>query len=482
MRPQEATGPEEKRYLLAVRNLAGGKAKSSVAYSDIQEYLSCSEAEAARCCDFWTSQGDLEWSTRGHIALTHLGLARAEQMNHEGADPERRAGPVSVVIPVLNEARTIEHLVRLVGRHQEVGEVIVVDDGSSDGTQEVAKQAGAKVMMSSFLGKGASMADGAEAAEGDIVLFLDGDLKEVRADFVDAMIAPILRGEADLVKACSARDEQGVTILTARPLLSVFFPELARFAQPLGGIVAVRRALLNNIRLENDYGVDVGLLIDSVMSGSRAAEADIGWIEHVSQDLEALAEMAKQVTRVILDRAWRYERLSINQVRDMEETERRARGELFSAVGPGVHEKFALFDMDGVLLDGRFVVELASRVRSEDELARFLDNETLSNEDRTRVIASLFSGRAAGSVRGDGADNAPHGRSGGDCRGPSQSRVQGRHRDRQLLRRRRDSPPPGLRRFLYRPRHAFPQGCLDGRSLPVARHARSRRLPRPSLL
>ena len=75
--------------------------------------------------------------------------------------------------------------------------------------------------------------------------------------------------------------------------------------------------------------------------------------------------MAKQVTRVILDRAWRYERLSINQVRAMEETERRAAAEVFPAVDrPRDAQKFALFDMDGVLLDGRFVVDLADRLEA----------------------------------------------------------------------------------------------------------------------
>jgi phosphoserine phosphatase len=103
--------------------------------------------------------------------------------------------------------------------------------------------------------------------------------------------------------------------------------------------------------------------------------------------------MAKQVTRAILDRAWRHERLSINLVRDMEETERRAEAlALPECPSHGRRRKFALFDMDGVLLNGRYVLELARQVKAEDDLARFLDNYALSDVRRTHAIASLFTG------------------------------------------------------------------------------------------
>ena len=76
MRPQEPIGEAEQRYLRAVRDLAGGKARVPVAFGEVQEYLSCTEAEASDWCDFWTSRQAIDWPARGHIALTHLGLAR----------------------------------------------------------------------------------------------------------------------------------------------------------------------------------------------------------------------------------------------------------------------------------------------------------------------------------------------------------------------------------------------------------------------
>ena len=300
---------------------------------------------------------------------------------------------VSVVIPALNEARTVGDLIRFVSDCHLVREVLVIDDGSIDGTPEVAAAAGAQVLTSTLLGKGASMEDGVKAAVGDVLLFLDGDLLELPRDLVERVCDPIISGDADLVKAKFTRDAGRVTVLTARPLLDSFFPEVARFEQPLSGIVAARRALLTEMRLESDYGVDVGLLIDTVMKGARVTEVDIGRIDHESQSLAALGQMAKQITRVILDRAWKHQRLGINQVLEMQEADRRARAEWLPGVdGMGTCEKVALLDMDGVLVEGRYVVDLAERVGVQSELAMFLDNRFLPDDQRTSAIASLFTG------------------------------------------------------------------------------------------
>jgi len=209
---------------------------------------------------------------------------------------------ITVVVPVLNESATVGAVVELARRDPRVTEVIVVDDGSIDGTPEVAAAAGATVLTSTLLGKGASMKDGLEAAQNEVVLYLDGDLRGVCDDLVARMTEPILHDRADLVKARFTRTAGRVTVLTARPLLRLFFPELAHFEQPLGGIMAARRSLLRRLRFESDYGVDIGVLIDAVMAGARLVEVDIGHIEHDSQPLDVLADMAMQVVRTVLDR------------------------------------------------------------------------------------------------------------------------------------------------------------------------------------
>ena len=411
----EELGQVERSYLRAVYLLTEREAKNPVSIRDIQEFLGFSHEEAERCCDFWTERGALAWAAAlGHVTLTHVGLAQAEQLD-DHSEPPTPGGPfdipvesgsapaegvadssaavVSVVVPVLNEADTVGRLIRLLARSPRVLEVLAVDDGSIDGTPEISAEAGAVVLTSSLLGKGASMQDGLRAATGGVILFVDGDLLDVRDDLVALMTDPIFNGEADMVKACFTREAGRVTVLTARPLLNSFFPELARFGQPLGGIVAARRSLLENLRLEDEYGVDVALLIDAVMKGARVTEVDIGRIDHESQSLEALGEMAKEITRVILDRAWRHERLSINRVLERQESERRARAQyLPTPLATASTQPFALFDMDGVILDGRYVVELAGRVGVESDLTHLLDSKMLRDEERSSAIAALFSG------------------------------------------------------------------------------------------
>jgi hypothetical protein len=85
MRPEEAIGRVEQEYLQALCDLADGKAKAGVSYIELQEHLALSDDEADRCCDFWTRRGAVAWSALGHVALTHLGMARARQIGGNGA-------------------------------------------------------------------------------------------------------------------------------------------------------------------------------------------------------------------------------------------------------------------------------------------------------------------------------------------------------------------------------------------------------------
>jgi phosphoserine phosphatase len=310
-----------------------------------------------------------------------------------GWPPKPRGREVSVVIPVLNESARIASVVRLALQSSRVGEVIVVDDGSIDDTPELAKTAGARVFTSKFIGKGGSMEEGLLEARHDTILYLDGDLAGLSDNLVDQMTDPVLRGEADFVKARFSRGAGRVTILTARPLLRTYFPELVEFAQPLGGIIAARKELLNQLRFENDYGVDIGLLIDAATMGARLTEVDIGHIDHDSHDLDYLEEMATQVARAILDRASACGRLRLSfveRVRESEQWQRSNPESVLSAVG--AVERFALFDMDGTLLAGRFIVELARRTRRETQLSKYLDRFDLTPEIRAKRIAKVFRG------------------------------------------------------------------------------------------
>src|SRR5688572_22096213 len=295
------------------------------------------------------------------------------------AGNETSRAKLSVIIPVLNESQTITSVVEFARQCSLVDEVIVIDDGSIDGTPELARMAGAHVVTSTMLGKGGSMEDGMRVARNEVLVYLDGDLQGLAPDLIERITRPITDNQADFVKAKFTREAGRVTVLTAKPLLRTYFPELAHFEQPLSGIIAARRSLLQTLTFENDYGVDVGLLVDAALVKARITEVDIGHIEHDSQPLEVLGEMATQVARALLDRATRCGRHRVSYVSEVREAERLKRAALPNALGALPRaDKLALFDMDGVLLNGRFIVELGKATGKTAELAQWLDNHSVA--------------------------------------------------------------------------------------------------------
>ena len=218
---------------------------------------------------------------------------------------------VSIVIPAFNEQDNVEKVIKAVQSLNLVNEIIVVDDGSSDNTAQVAENAGAIVIKhNTNLGKGAALKTGFEKSEGDIVAFIDADLKNIASDQVEKIIKPILDGKADITKTKFKRKAGRVTELTAKPLLNFFFPEL-NYEQPLSGQFAALRSFLNKIRFEEDYGVDVGIVLDADVRGMRIREVDIGKIEHKHSPIKGLNIMANQVVRTIVDRAIEYGRVTM---------------------------------------------------------------------------------------------------------------------------------------------------------------------------
>ncbi len=210
---------------------------------------------------------------------------------------------VSVVISALNEATTIQGVIKRIIHSEVAMEIIVVDDSSDDNTIELAQKEGVRVITSSQRGKGVSMREGLLAAKYDVIVYLDADILTYPKNVVALLTEAIFNDEADFVKATFERQAGRVTQLVAKPLLSIFFPELEKFKQPLSGMIAARRSFLEMVEFENDYGVDIGLLIDAFYYEQRIKEVNIGYIRNDMQNLEALGRMARQVSSTVLRKA-----------------------------------------------------------------------------------------------------------------------------------------------------------------------------------
>jgi glucosyl-3-phosphoglycerate synthase len=224
---------------------------------------------------------------------------------------------VSVCIPAYNEAATVAGVVAPVvaaldGPEPLVDEVVVVDDCSLDGTGPIAEAFGARVVRRyAGPGKGSAMADAVGATTGDIVVFLDADVRNFNLQFVTRLVEPLLVDEElMLVKGTYLRaDNDGagggrVTELLARPLLRRLVPELAFVRQPLAGEVAVRRDALQGLVLEPGYGVEIGMLIDVARRFGPAAiaQVDLGERVHRNRPLAELAGQADEVLAAVLAR------------------------------------------------------------------------------------------------------------------------------------------------------------------------------------
>lgn len=224
---------------------------------------------------------------------------------------------VSVCIPARNEAATVAGVVSPLlaavdGPEPLVDEVIVVDDGSIDGTGPIARSLGAQVVRRTRIpGKGAAMAEAASVATGDIVVFVDADVRNFGIDFVTRLLEPLLADPSVvLVKGMYRRAANGgvgggrVTELLARPLIRRLIPELSFVRQPLAGEVAVRRRTLDGLLLEPGYGVEIGMLIDVARQFGPAAVAqvDLGERVHRNRPLDELAGQADEVLAAVLSR------------------------------------------------------------------------------------------------------------------------------------------------------------------------------------
>ena len=216
---------------------------------------------------------------------------------------------VSVIIPAYNEEETVAKVIGVISKVSFVDEIIVVNDGSSDNTENEALNAGARVLNHEVnKGKGEALYTGYMNAECDIIAFIDADIYNLTAKKVEAMIKPILDGKTDITKTKFARESGRVTELTAKPLLNFFFPEIS-FEQPLSGQFAAKKEVLKRINFEKDYGVDVGIVIDADVLGISITEVDIGAIEHDMSPLADLNLMANEVVRTIIARANKYGRV-----------------------------------------------------------------------------------------------------------------------------------------------------------------------------
>ena len=236
---------------------------------------------------------------------------------------------ISLCIPTLNEEKTIGKEVVLFNselkkRHPLLDEITVIDSGSTDKTREVAAAFGADVYLASEIlpdvgdkpGKGENLWKAIYQLKGDIICYVDADIKNIHPRFVYGLVAPLIHhDEIKYVKAFydrplayshKIRPSSGgrVTEILVRPLFSLFFPELTAILQPLSGEYAVRREVLERIPFPIGYGVETSHLIDVYRQWGLEAfgQTDLDQRIHRHQPVEALGKMSFGILQTFFKR------------------------------------------------------------------------------------------------------------------------------------------------------------------------------------
>ena len=257
------------------------------------------------------------WAMRDWDARAVAAAVRAAQLR------------IAVVLPALNEEATVGTIVDAIHSHLVadtglVHDLVVVDSGSTDATAAIAVEAGARVVARTEVlpeipvlpGKGEAMWRGLAATTADIVVFIDADLQSFTADYVPALVGPLVRDpslqlmkaiyERPLVAGESVIPAGGgrVTELVARPLLNQFWPNLAGVVQPLAGEYAGRRSLLETLPFPCGYGVEIALLVDTYERHGLESigQVDLGVRVHRHHDEQGLGVMAAEILDTVVRR------------------------------------------------------------------------------------------------------------------------------------------------------------------------------------
>jgi glucosyl-3-phosphoglycerate synthase len=268
----------------------------------------------------------------GHWASTrsfHHAQFSAERLRDE------RSGMISVCVPARETADTIGEVVRELVALRDAGaidQVAVVDAASADGTARVAAAAGAEVYQEAelmdgwgpVLGKGDAMWRALAVLRGDIVCYVDGDTEGFGRHFATGTAGPVaceygvqfvkgsFRRPFRVGEVALAEGGGRVTELTARPLLRLFYPELAEVRQPLAGEIAARRDLLMRLPFATGYAVETAMLLDAYrqVGLDGLAQVDLDQRQNRHQALLSLTSMADEVLGAVTVRLEREGRLA----------------------------------------------------------------------------------------------------------------------------------------------------------------------------
>ena len=248
---------------------------------------------------------------------------------------------ISLCLPTLNEEKTIAKEIiimksELMTRYPLLDEIIVIDSGSTDRTRAIAREFGADVYkaddilphLDKFKGKGENLWKALYITQGDIIIYLDADIKNIHHRFAYGLLGPLLL--YDNIKFAKAFYDRPISIgknkirptgggrvteLVIRPLFSLFFPDLTQLMQPLSGEYAGYREIFEQIPFPIGYGVETSMNIDIYKNWGLdvMAQVDLDRRIHSNQDTKALGRMAFVILKTFINRKIQLGLIELNE-------------------------------------------------------------------------------------------------------------------------------------------------------------------------
>ena len=247
---------------------------------------------------------------------------------------------ISLCLPTLNEEKTIAKEIiimksELMTRNPLLDEIVVIDSGSTDNTVEVAKAFGADVYdadeilpnLEKFKGKGENLWKSLFVTKGDIIVYLDADIKNIHHRFAYGLVGPLLLN--DKIKYAKAFYDRPIAIgknkirptgggrvteLVIRPLFSLF-PELTQIIQPLSGEYAGYREVFEKIPFPIGYGIETSMILDICERWGLVviAQVDLERRVHRNQNTKALGKMSFVILKTFLNRIKKLELIDLKK-------------------------------------------------------------------------------------------------------------------------------------------------------------------------
>lgn len=218
---------------------------------------------------------------------------------------------VSAIIPAFNEEKTIASTVEALLSIEGIHEVIVIDDGSTDKTAQVARQVGAiTFQLAENCGKGQALEVGSAVSRGEILLLVDADLGHTAKEAV-LLLKPVVTGEADMAVAIFpvTGERGGFGLVEGLARWAIGRSGGPRPVQPLSGQRALKREVWRELGFSTGFGVETALSMGVHRCGYRMVEIPTAMSHRkTTRDWRGIVHRGQQFAHVLLAviRHWRW--------------------------------------------------------------------------------------------------------------------------------------------------------------------------------